>query len=105
MVEKVYNYKLDDESIVEKIIDNKDVSIAHAIVKSGEAFPTHHSNADVKVIIVKGELSMIADAQQLHKYSKGDIIEIPNNTELTLSNNGQESLEFFAIKTPSPTFN
>ena len=98
MIEKLYKYALDDVSVVEKLVDTKHVSIAHAIVKSGEAFPAHPADADVNIIIVKGQLTIIANKQDAHEYKKGDIIAIPINTELTLSNNGQDDNPFDIIR-------
>ena len=104
MIEKLYNYELRDKDIVERLIDTKDVSIAHAIVKKGERFPAHNSDAVVRLIIIRGELSIKLENQEVHLYSKGSILEIPYNMKMELSNEGEKSLEFFAIKAPSPTF-
>jgi quercetin dioxygenase-like cupin family protein len=105
MIEKLYKYALDDKNIVEKVVDTKNISIAHAIVEKGERFPTHNSNALVKLIIIKGTLSLKLNDQDKCIYNKGNIIEIPNDTKMELSNDSDTSLEFFAIKAPSPTFN
>ncbi len=104
MVEKNIKYQLEDKSVVERLVDFKDVSIAHAILESGEKFPAHNSNAKVQIIIVKGELSIKLEEQEVHKYQKGSILEVPFDTFMELSNEGNESMEFFAIKAPSPTY-
>lgn len=104
MIEKIYQYSTENDAIVEKLVDTKDVSIAHAIVEAGASFPKHSANADVKIILVRGTLSAIFDNQEEHVYSKGNIIEVPKGTQMEIKNVGYESLEFFAVKAPSPTF-
>lgn len=104
MIEKLYKYSLSDENIVERLIDTKNASIAHAIVKPQERFPIHNSNAIVHMIIVRGELSAKFNEQDVHCYDAGSILEIPYDTKMELSNEGKQSLEFFAIKAPSPTY-
>ncbi|MCK5130295.1 MAG: cupin domain-containing protein [Clostridiales bacterium] len=104
MIEKLYNYSLEDKTIVEKLIDTKDLALAHAIVEKGGRFPTHNSNAQVRIIIVKGELSIKLNKQDIKVYKKSTILEIPFDTTMELMNNGSESLEFFAIKAPSPSY-
>ena len=103
-MEKAYDYEVHDVSVVEKVVDTKDVSIAHAIVKEGERFPTHNSNAIVQIIIVKGELGIRLNNEDEKNYKKGNIIQIPFDFKMEISNSGKGSLEFFAIKAPSPTF-
>lgn len=103
-MENVYNYSLMDESVVEKLVDTKEVSIAHAIVKPGESFPKHSANANVHIIIIKGILSAKINGEAARTYQKGNILSIELDAEMELSSIGEESLEFFAVKAPSPTF-
>ncbi len=104
MIEKVYNYSVQQKGIVEKLVDTKDVSIAHAIVEPDGSFPKHTANANVKIILVQGTLSAKFNDNDAKQYSKGNIISVPEGTEMEIKNIGEESLEFFAIKAPSPTY-
>lgn len=104
MIEKVNQFSLDDVATVEKLVDSKNVSIAHAVVGVGESFPKHNANANVSIILVKGTMSAVLGDQKEHVYSKGSIISVPLGTSMGIKNIGDESVEFFAIKAPSPTF-
>ena len=103
-MEKVYNYALQDEGTIEKIVDTKDVSVAHAIVEPGNSFPKHMANANVHIIIVRGVLAAEFDGEEERIYKKGNILGVTQGTEMALKNAGGESLEFFAVKAPSPTY-
>lgn len=104
MIEKVSIFLVNGEPVIEKVVDTKDVSIAHAVIEKGGKFPKHTANANVKIILIKGELNTVFGTQQQKKYAAGTIIEVPKGTEMELSNAGFGNVEFFAVKAPSPTF-
>ncbi len=103
MIESVHEYSIDNKAVIEKLVDTKEVSIAHAILEPGENFPKHTANANVKIILVRGMLSLILGEQKKHSYEKC-ILEVPEDTEMELMNEGSQTLEFFAVKAPSPSF-
>ena len=103
-MEKVYDYALQDEGVIEKVVDTKDVSVAHAIIEPGGSFPKHLANTNVHIVIVRGVLSAGFDSREEKIYKKGNILGVELGTEMELKNAGKESLEFFAVKAPSPTY-
>ena len=103
-MKKVYSYSVQDEGVIEKVVDTKDVSVAHAIIAPGESFPRHSANANVHVIITRGVLAAKFDGGGEEIYKKGTILGVELGTEMELKNAGVESLEFFAVKAPSPTY-
>ncbi len=103
MIETIHEYSVGDVAVIEKLVDTKDVSIAHAIIEPGSSFPKHTANADVKIILVRGTLSVIFNKQEKHVYVHS-ILEVPKGTEMELLNEGSDAVEFFAVKAPSPTY-
>ncbi len=104
MSEKIYEYSLEGKGVIEKIVDTKDLSIAHAVVEPGEKFPKHAANANVHIIVIKGKLSAVFNGENANIYIEGNILGVQKGTGMELSNVGEGPLEFFAVKAPSPTF-
>lgn len=104
MVEKVYNFSFSDEALIEKIIEDENVAINHVVLSGGDSFPTHLSNSNVYMIILRGSISLSLNDQEEIQYTKGDIINIPIHTEMTISNKTTDLLEMFIVKSPSPFF-
>ena len=104
MIEKVYKYAVGGEGIIEKVVDTKDLSIAHAVIEQGEKFPKHAANANVHIIVIRGKMSAVFNGQNANMYVAGTILGVQKGTEMELSNAGEGPLEFFAVKAPSPTF-
>jgi quercetin dioxygenase-like cupin family protein len=104
MIEKVYEYSIDGEGVIEKVVDKKDLSIAHAVIEPGEKFPKHAANANVHIIVIKGKLSAMFNGQDANIYTEGNILGVEKGTRMEISNAGEGPLEFFAVKAPSPTF-
>jgi len=102
MIEKVYDYKEVDEKVIEKIVNDKNVALNHMVLSKGDSLPEHYSNSNVYMIIVRGIMTLKLGDQEAHKYSKGNIMNIPYKIKMNVSNEDEEVLEFFVVKAPNP---
>ena len=103
MIEKIYDYYLEDEKKVEKIIDDPVAMINHMVFPKGQSLPEHYSNSNVYMIVVRGTLTIKLDDQKPHNYSSGKILNIPYNVKMNVGNAHDEVLEIFVIKAPTPS--
>lgn len=102
MIEKTYAYSLEDLKKVEKLIDDDPMMLNHMIFPMDQGLPEHYSNSNVYMIVVRGTLTLQLEEQEPHKYSKGNIINIPFHTKMNVNNKDEEVLELFVIKAPNP---
>jgi quercetin dioxygenase-like cupin family protein len=102
MIEKVYKYQKIDEKVIERIVDDDNVALNHMVLTKNTGLPEHYSNSNVYMIIVRGTMTLKLNDQKPHKYSTGDIINIPYNTKMNVNNLDEEVLEFFVVKSPNP---
>ncbi|MCH4888413.1 hypothetical protein EZV73_12550 [Acidaminobacter sp. JC074] len=98
MIEKVHQYNLGNEKVVEKLIMEEDVNVIHMIFNKGEGLPEHFANAYVQMIVMRGTLSIQLDDQDNHKYQKGTILQIPFKTKMNVRNQDDETLELMVVK-------
>ena len=102
MIEKTYDYSLEDSKKVEKTINDDAAMINHMVFPMGQGLPEHYSNSNVYMIVVRGCLTLQLEEQEPHKYDKGKIINIPFHTKMSVNNKDEEVLEIFVIKSPNP---
>lgn len=102
MIEKEYKYKLTDSKIIERIVSDENVDINHMVLQKTEELPIHHSNSNVYLIIIRGQMSISLDEQAQSLYLKGSIVNVPYKTKMHIYNENDEVLEFFVVKAPSP---
>lgn len=102
MIEKIFEYSLQDDKKVEKLIDDPVAMINHMIFPKGQGLPEHYSNSNVYMIVVRGTLTIQLDAQEPHDYPKGTILNIPCKVKMNVGNSSEEVLELFVIKAPTP---
>lgn len=102
MIEKNYKYKLINEKMVERIIDDENIHLNHMVLTKGTGLPEHYSNSNVYMIIVRGTMTIKLDEGDKKVYEAGEIINIPFNTKMNVNNNEEEVLEFFVVKSPNP---
>ena len=102
MIEKTYDYSLEDLKKVEKLIDDDPMMLNHMVFPMNQGLPEHYSNSNVYMIVVRGTLTLQLEEQEPHKYSKGNIINIPFHTKMNVNNKDEEVLELFVIKAPNP---
>lgn len=102
MIEKKYSFTIQDKKTVERIIADDNVDINHIILLKGDSLPEHFSNSNVYLIIIRGEMSIKLNDQDEQLYEKQSIINVPYKVKMSIKNKGDEILEFFVLKAPSP---
>jgi len=102
MIEKSYSFFNLGCKNIEKLIDDDYLLLNHIVLPKGEGLPEHYSNSNVYIIVIRGSMKLILDKQEPHLYSCGQIINIPYNTKMSVSNYNEDILEFFVIKSPNP---
>lgn len=104
MTEKRYEYTLSDEKTIEMVVNTKFCAINHMILNKEERLPVHKANSNVHMIVVRGRISLKLNDQEVHRYSKGSILEIPYGTKMDVFNNDKDIAELFVVKAPSPQY-
>jgi Cupin domain. len=102
MLEKKYEFKVSEEKMVEKIIDDENLVINHMVFTKDSGLPEHFSNSNVYLIITKGRMTIILNDGEPAVYEKGSIVNIPYKTKMNIKNLSDEILEFFVVKAPNP---
>lgn len=102
MTEKIFNFTLTDEKIIEKIVNIDDVMLNHVVLPGGERLPKHNADSNVYLIVVRGELTLQLNDQDPKCYGKGNIINAPYDTRMNVYNDGDDVVEFFIVKAPGP---
>ncbi|MGI6595072.1 MAG: cupin domain-containing protein [Christensenellales bacterium] len=102
MVEKILKLSKSNEKTVEKIIFDENIHYLHMIFNKGEGLPEHFSNSNVYMTVVRGELSIGLNDQELNKYEAGTLLKIPVNTKMNVGNSSDEVLELIVVKAPAP---
>ncbi|NLY35960.1 MAG: hypothetical protein GX046_01860 [Tissierellia bacterium] len=101
-METRYLFTQSKDKLIEKIIDADEVMINHMIFNQFEAFPTHASNSNVYMLVIRGTLSLQLGEEPEKKHLSGSLVSIPYNVTMNVSNQDAEQLEFFVIKAPHP---
>ena len=102
MIEKNYKYSVADSKTIEKLVADENVHINHMILPKGDALPLHMSNSNVYMTVMRGTISLILDDQEQHDYGVGNILNIPNNTKMNVSNTNDTVAEILVVKAPAP---
>ena len=102
MIEKTYAFSTQPDKKIEKIVDDDNLIINHMLLPKGESLPEHFSNSNVYLVIVIGYMNLVLDEQSAHRYTRGDIVNIPYHTKMNIINVDEDILEFFVIKAPNP---
>ncbi|MDD2251711.1 MAG: cupin domain-containing protein [Dehalococcoidales bacterium] len=102
MIEKIYTYSTKEEKTIEQVVQDDVAQINHMILPKDAALPEHYSNSNVYMIVMRGSLSLRLDDQETHIYKYGQIINIPFNTRMNVSNRDDKILEFMVVKAPHP---
>lgn len=102
MIEKITKYYTGDANKVEKLIMDENINYIHMVFNKGQGVPEHYSNSNVYMTVLRGTLSIQLDDQEVHHYSKGNILEIPYHTKMNVSNQSDDVLELIVVKAPAP---
>lgn len=102
MIEKPYVFNNSEVKLVEKIIEDDHVAVNHMILAKNDRLPEHFANSHVYMIIVRGTMTLQLNEDAPHHYPAGNIVNIPYQTKMNVSNQQEDLLEFFVVKAPSP---
>ena len=102
MLERAYTYTLTNSKTIERIVSDEFTDINHMVLNNGEALPEHDANANVRMIVIRGTITLRLDSQEPHDYPAGNIVAIPYRTHMNVSNTHQDICEIFVVKVPSP---
>ena len=102
MIEQEYRLSITDQKVVEKVIQDENIHYIHMIFQKGEGLPEHHSNSTVYMTVVRGNLSIGLDEQDIHEYDKGTVLKIPFQTKMNVKNLHETVLELIIVKAPAP---
>lgn len=102
MVEQKFNLSRGNEKAVEKVVFDENLHYLHMVFNKGEGLPEHYSNSNVYMTVVRGNLSIRLDEQEIHEYEAGTLLKIPFQTKMNVSNMNTETLELIIVKAPAP---
>ncbi len=102
MIEKIYHYSTGDTKTVEKLIMDENINYINMVFNQGEGLPEHYSNSNVYMNVIRGQLSIGLDDQEVHQYPKGTLLQIPYQTKMNVSNQNGDVLELIVVKAPAP---
>jgi quercetin dioxygenase-like cupin family protein len=102
MVEQAYQLATANGKSVRKVILDENLHYIHMVFPQGEGLPEHLSNSNVYMTVVRGNLSIGLDDQEVHAYPAGTVLKIPDKTKMNVRNLDREVLELIIIKVPAP---
>jgi len=84
-----------------KLVDKDQILIMQAALKPGQSVPPHSANADVHILVLKGEI--IINLYGTDTAAKeGHLLPVVIHTPMNIKNNGPENAMFLIIKAPNP---
>ena len=102
MIEKTYGFQQTSGKLIERLIDDENLAINHIVLAQGDYVPEHFSNSNVYLLITRGSMTLQLQNQEKQLYRAGTIINVPCNIKMNISNQEEEILEFFVVKSPNP---
>jgi len=102
MIEKKYKLSTSNEKAIEKVIFDENLHYLHMVFNQGEGLPEHFSNSNVYMTVIRGQLSIGLDDQEIHEYEAGTLLKIPFQTKMNVKNVHDETLELIVVKAPAP---
>ena len=102
MVEQVFEFSTGDEKAVERLLFDENIHYIHMVFGYGEGLPVHDSNATLYMTVVRGQLSIGLNDQEIHKYNSGTLLKIPEATKMNVKNYDRTVLELIVVKAPAP---
>ena len=102
MIEEVFTLSPSTDKTVEKVIQDDNLDYIHMIFNRDEGLPLHYSNSNVYMTVLKGQLSIGLDDQQVNVYPPKTLLKIPYRTKMNVSNLHDDLLELLVIKAPAP---
>ncbi|MBN1776388.1 MAG: cupin domain-containing protein [Clostridiales bacterium] len=102
MIEQVFSLSREDEKAIEKVVFDENVHYIHMVFPKNEGLPEHFSNSNVYMTVIRGQLSIGLDDQEIHVYDAGALLKIPVNTKMNVRNLHDGTLELIVVKAPAP---
>lgn len=102
MVEQIFKLSRGNEKAVEKVVFDENLHYLHMVFNKGEGLPEHFSNSNVYMTVVRGQLSIGLNDQDVHEYEGGTLLKIPFKTKMNVKNLHDETLELIVVKAPAP---
>jgi quercetin dioxygenase-like cupin family protein len=102
MIEQVFSLSREDEKAIEKVVFDENVHYIHMVFPKNEGLPEHFSNSNVYMTVIRGQLSIGLDDQEIHVYDAGALLKIPVNTKMNVRNLHDGTLELIIVKAPAP---
>ena len=102
MVEKEYKLYKGGEKTVEKVLLDENLHYLHMVLNHGDELPEHFTNSNVYMTVIRGNLSIALDEQDIHEYEEGTLLKIPLNTKMAIKNQHADTLELIVVKAPAP---
>lgn len=81
--------------------ETDEVQIMRIRLAPGEALPRHNSNSHVVLLALAGQLKFETPGQT-EVFGTGEALSVPFDTQMDMSNAGEEPATFLVIKTPHP---
>ena len=103
MVEEVFQLSRGDEKAIERVVQDENIHYLHMVFQQNEGLPEHYSNSNVYMTILRGQLSIQLNDQDIHIYSAGSLLKIPYQTKMNVKNLHPATLELIIVKAPAPT--
>ena len=103
MVEEVFQLSRSDEKAIERVVQDENIHYLHMVFRQNEGLPEHYSNSNVYMTILRGQLSIKLNDQDIHIYSAGNLLKIPYQTKMNVKNLHPATLELIIVKAPAPT--
>ena len=85
-----------------KIVDEKHMLVIQIALKSGQMVPRHNANSNVRLLVLKGEVTVDLDGSG-NRIKEGDMLPVVFKTSMVIKNSGENDATFLVIKTPNPS--
>jgi quercetin dioxygenase-like cupin family protein len=102
MPEIVYGFSIKNDKTFEKLVEDDQLAINHIILNKGDDVPTHKTNSNIYILIIRGELTVGFANKETRIYTSGQLVKVPFCVEMNMVNSADDPVEFFVIKSPSP---
>lgn len=102
MIEKEYKLSKNNEKVVEKVLFDDNIHYIHMVFNKGDGLPEHISNSNVYMTVIRGQLSIGLDEQEINDYEAGTLLKIPSQIKMNVRNVHDETLELIVVKAPVP---
>lgn len=99
MMLTVLHYTKTNEETFENVFTAENMLMNHVVIPPGKFFPKHPTDAQVTIVILRGELSVSIGDDARASYSTGCVLRIAKGSPSELGNAGPEPTELLVTKT------